>query len=1277
LGVPVCSAAGSSCDSRALLDGRDGVGPEPNQPNTLDGCADGTAGIYHSDESIDRIVVSTLDGSELTEDATVRIDATVWSWGNGSLDTLDLYYAADANSPSWVYITSIMPPAGGQQTLSAQYTLPASKTQAVRANFRFLGSAGPCSTGPWDDHDDLVFTLGNLAPAVRITAPADGTAVSEGTAINFAGTAPDVEDGDLSTGLAWTSSLDGPIGSGASFVTSSLSCGVHSIDASVTDSGGRSGSDAITVAVTGAVAVPVAVDNFSFETPALADGAWTPNIPSWTQIDGTSGLFNPTTAQFPAGVPDGDNSAYINGGTIGQTIASETLLADAVYTLSVDVGDRADKAFPGYEIQLVVDGVVRSSADETSASPADGAFATATASFATTAADAGRPLEIRLLTPGEQPNFDNVRLVWSPCGETPPAVSITSPADGSSFVEGASVGFAATATDAEDGDLSAGLSWTSSLDGVIGSGASFSTSSLSVGSHTITASVADSAGLPGSDSISITIVPANTPPVVTIASPADGSLFTPCDTVSFAGTAADTEDGDLSAGLSWTSSLDGAIGTGASFSLAGLSLGSHTITASVTDPGGLSGSDTISITVTDVLAIAVENFSFETPALADGGWTPTVPSWSQIAGTGGIFDPTAAQFPGGVPDGQNSAYLNGGTLGQTIAAETLRADTTYMLEVDVGDRADKPFPGYEIQLLVDGAVRASADETSIAPANGAFATATASFTTAPADAGQSVEIRLLAPSAQPNFDNVRLTRSVVCGVNSPPVVAITSPADGSSFVEGVSVGFAATATDAEDGDLAAGLSWTSSLDGAIGSGASFATSSLSCGTHVIDASVSDSGGVPGSDAVTVTVTGAGSSAIVVDNFSFEAPALGDGSWAPGIPSWTQIAGTGGVFDPTTVQFPAGVPDGDNSAFLNGGTIGQTITAETLLPDTIYTLEVDVGNRVDKPFPGYEIQLLVDGAVRATADETSVSPADGVFATATASFTTVPADAGQSLEIRLLSSGQQVNFDDVRLTRSFCGGNAPPVVTITGPADGSSFVQGASVGFAATATDLEDGDLAAGLSWTSSLDGAIGTGASFSTSTLSCGVHVIDASLTDSGGLPGSDAIAVTVTGSGSVPVVVDNFSFETPALVDGGWTPSIPSWTQISGTSGIFDPTTAQFPAGVPDGDNSAYINGGIVGQTILAETLLADTTYTLEVDVGDRADKAFPGYEIQLVVGGVVRASADETSVSPADGAFATATASFTATAVDAGLSLEIRLLTPGQQPNFDNVRLTRSVCN
>jgi subtilisin family serine protease len=91
------------------------------------------------------------------------------------------------------------------------------------------------------------------------------------------------------------------------------------------------------------------------------------------------------------------------------------------------------------------------------------------------------------------------------------------------------------------------------------------------------------------------------------------------------------------------------------------------------------------------------------------------------------------------------------------------------------------------------------------------------------------------------------------GGNTAPSVAITAPVDGSSYTEGDTIVFVGSAADGEDGDLSASIVWTSNLDGAIGSGASFATAALSVGTHVVTASVTDSGNLTGDDTVSVVV----------------------------------------------------------------------------------------------------------------------------------------------------------------------------------------------------------------------------------------------------------------------------------------------------------------------------------------------------------------------------------------------------------------------------------------
>ncbi len=90
--------------------------------------------------------------------------------------------------------------------------------------------------------------------------------------------------------------------------------------------------------------------------------------------------------------------------------------------------------------------------------------------------------------------------------------------------------------------------------------------------------------------------------------------------------------------------------------------------------------------------------------------------------------------------------------------------------------------------------------------------------------------------------------------NTAPVVSITKPTNGASYQQGVSVTFTGTATDTQDGSLTSGLAWTDSLQGLIGTGATFATSSLIVGSHVIIARVSDTSGLAGTAQVSVKIT---------------------------------------------------------------------------------------------------------------------------------------------------------------------------------------------------------------------------------------------------------------------------------------------------------------------------------------------------------------------------------------------------------------------------------------
>jgi subtilisin family serine protease len=162
LQAPACTSAGPSCSSRRLADGQ--LSTEPHPPNTLGGsCADGLSlGRYHFDESIDRLYITTLDGTNLAPGKRVSVETKTYLLGD--VDSIDLYYAPDANAPSWTYITTLHRSGAVHDivSLTAEFNLAATggSLQAIRANLRVFGAPSPCSPGEWNDRDDLVFAVG-------------------------------------------------------------------------------------------------------------------------------------------------------------------------------------------------------------------------------------------------------------------------------------------------------------------------------------------------------------------------------------------------------------------------------------------------------------------------------------------------------------------------------------------------------------------------------------------------------------------------------------------------------------------------------------------------------------------------------------------------------------------------------------------------------------------------------------------------------------------------------------------------------------------------------------------------------------------------------------------------------------------------------------------------------------------------------------------------------------------------------------------------------------
>ena len=119
---------------------------------------------------------------------------------------------------------------------------------------------------------------------------------------------------------------------------------------------------------------------------------------------------------------------------------------------------------------------------------------------------------------------------------------------------------------------------------------------LTAGVHVIKAQLENTTGvLQAMDNITIQMTTAL--PVLTVTSPTDNSIVINTTPVTLTASATHATQGNISSGIQWTSSIDGNIGTGGTV-LASLSLGTHTITAQVTDTAGHTVSATRHITVT-------------------------------------------------------------------------------------------------------------------------------------------------------------------------------------------------------------------------------------------------------------------------------------------------------------------------------------------------------------------------------------------------------------------------------------------------------------------------------------------------------------------------------------------------------------------------------------------------------------------------------------------------------------------------------------------------------
>lgn len=468
-----------------------------------------------------------------------------------------------------------------------------------------------------------------------------------------------------------------------------------------------------------------------------------------------------------------------------------------------------------------------------------------------------------------------------------PLLRVLSPSNGSIFNQNDGIQLSAQAR-----TLSGGVptySWTSNRDGIIGNSSNFTKVGLTVGTHAITVTASDATG---STSYQRSIQVLNSPPTVSVSSPANGSKFETNQPVSLSCTGSDPY-GSI-AKYEWDFEGDGVYdyssATSGSTSRSYAQSGSYAARCRATDnDGGVAAADVllkINAPPTASISLPPNNSIF------------TVGDAISLVGVASDSDGSIALYEwdfesDGIYDYNSTMFGNTTHTYTTAGSRTARfratdndgSSATAQVSLRINDppiaMINLPLNGNEFKFGrpisfegsafdSDGTIAAYLWNSSL---DGVLSTS-ASFNRSNLSIGAHV-ITFTATdnNGARDSDSVSITIKPI----NAPTANITQPLDGSEFSANDVVSFVGTGSDI-DGVVVV-YNWTSSIDGALNTSATFNTSSLSVGDHLIALTVTDDDGLTGSSSIHVEVK---KRAVVAP------PGGGGGGPPPGIPPVERI-----------------------------------------------------------------------------------------------------------------------------------------------------------------------------------------------------------------------------------------------------------------------------------------------------------------------------------------------------------------------------------------------------
>lgn len=473
----------------------------------------------------------------------------------------------------------------------------------------------------------------NQNPLVTLLAPTQNATFRAGEAIALSATASDPEDGPLDgASVVWTSSAGGQVATGANAIASLAAVGDQVLTVAATDSAGGVGSASINITIVSATAPTVTIisptagttvnrnEAIQFQCTATTPaGAAIPdaNITWQSALSGALPSGSSMTASLTTAGADTITCTATDPATNGTANATVAITVNAQQAPTVQITDPGTAEIyvkPGDTGQFDPAVVFNATARDFNVGGGGGNLTSAitwTLNPGGTALGTGGTAAHTFTTLGV---FTVTASATDSLGATatdvvtvhvvnnvPPLCDITRPnQDGATLPLNAAYTLQGECFDPETNTTLAPTWTTSAQTAALGTGFTLVATLTVSGQQTLFACATDptDATLRGCFSRPIRVINNTAPTACAISAPAANAVVNQGATVTLTGSANDAEDPQSTLDYRWTSSLDGTVGTGANTTTAELvTAGAHTLTLTVTDPGGLSCSTTVNVTV--------------------------------------------------------------------------------------------------------------------------------------------------------------------------------------------------------------------------------------------------------------------------------------------------------------------------------------------------------------------------------------------------------------------------------------------------------------------------------------------------------------------------------------------------------------------------------------------------------------------------------------------------------------------------------------------------------